>query len=424
ADTASSLLELVQAMSAVSRMQLGSLVGKDYAKVLRELDAALGRHEEVRVELGAKIRPLYERVSKELQEGLNQSNPVKLRGLEQVALQLTRISEDAAHSPMLYYALGSLKTTESDAPTALEYYRQALLLFIAALPDVDADGLYRCATFYAQTLREVGLLDDGLAVSRAVYELSGGSALAGKERHRMLLVAGYNDVLKGNLAKGMADMHLAYHQLPSEHQLYTRGWMLHASLLAGDVSLDEAATRALSGRGADKVVVIRHAAFCEDADTISRLLDSLSPTDTPWGFALAEREWTRQYAECLGKPRKDFVDMERDRSRVLLSKPPERFTAVAQFNALVRIAAMARAAKRPDVAMDACMKAHTIAEKLPQGIALTVEQRAFYARNVLSLSRMEKAKRAMVEHAMEFVRNAMSNGYGFVAGLQGRTAKS
>jgi len=88
------LLELVEAMSAVSRMLLGSLTGKDHLKVLRELNEALLAHERLRESLNERTRPVFERILADLGKALESLDLERARDLRKAADQIARLCDD------------------------------------------------------------------------------------------------------------------------------------------------------------------------------------------------------------------------------------------------------------------------------------------------------------------------------------------
>ncbi|MCA8946964.1 MAG: helix-turn-helix transcriptional regulator, partial [Planctomycetes bacterium] len=66
AQMAGDVLELVEAMNAVTHMRLGALTGKHHLKVLRELNDALLRYEELRARLNAHSAPIFKQLVDDL----------------------------------------------------------------------------------------------------------------------------------------------------------------------------------------------------------------------------------------------------------------------------------------------------------------------------------------------------------------------
>ncbi|NUQ35181.1 MAG: hypothetical protein HUU29_09605 [Planctomycetaceae bacterium] len=93
-NTASGLLELVEAMNAVTRMRLGALAGKDHLKVLRELNDALGRYEGLRDKLNTYSEPIFQQIIEALTNALDRErNPDKAEPIIRAGEQVARLCE-------------------------------------------------------------------------------------------------------------------------------------------------------------------------------------------------------------------------------------------------------------------------------------------------------------------------------------------
>ncbi|NUQ35628.1 MAG: helix-turn-helix transcriptional regulator [Planctomycetaceae bacterium] len=92
--TASNMLELVEAMSAVTRMRLGALAGKEHMKVLRDLNDALVRYEDLRAKLGDYSRQSFRLLLDQLKSALKQHNIDMAEPLVRAGEQLSRLCDD------------------------------------------------------------------------------------------------------------------------------------------------------------------------------------------------------------------------------------------------------------------------------------------------------------------------------------------
>lgn len=91
---AGDLLELVRAMGSVTRMKLGAIAGKKQASMLRELNDALMRYEELRVRLNKHSSKIFEQIIADLEIQYPQLDTEKSESLLKAGAQVYRLSED------------------------------------------------------------------------------------------------------------------------------------------------------------------------------------------------------------------------------------------------------------------------------------------------------------------------------------------
>jgi transcriptional regulator with XRE-family HTH domain len=136
---AGNLLEVVNALNAVSQLRIGSLGGKQHARMLRELGDAMARHDVLHRKLNTQSVPILKQVLHDLQNSLDsvdinqrhlfdKSKLAPARGLCRTAEQLARFCDD----PWLRFEFallqGRLATYEDDLPGVLESTQRAILL--------------------------------------------------------------------------------------------------------------------------------------------------------------------------------------------------------------------------------------------------------------------------------------------------------
>ncbi|MBZ0136732.1 MAG: helix-turn-helix transcriptional regulator [Planctomycetes bacterium] len=166
------LLELVEAMSAVSHMLLGSLAGKHHLKILRELNDALRVHEHLREKLNERSRPVFQRILGDLQKTLDKLDLDRAADLRKAADQLSRLCDDEAltreYLRMSAYHDFQLKASDSFLATQRR-------LFLRTLPDNSLFDESACveARRIVVALTQQNRVPEALRICRATRALAG-----------------------------------------------------------------------------------------------------------------------------------------------------------------------------------------------------------------------------------------------------------
>jgi transcriptional regulator with XRE-family HTH domain len=126
------LLELVEAMSAVSRMLLGTLAGKRHLTVLRELNDALLAHERLRADLNEKTRPVFERLLNDFDAALNKLDLDHAGELRKAAEQLSRLCDD---EKLTRHFLRASAFHDFQLKRPERFLKSQRKLFLRSLPD-------------------------------------------------------------------------------------------------------------------------------------------------------------------------------------------------------------------------------------------------------------------------------------------------
>ncbi len=136
---AGNLLEVVNALNAVSQLRIGSLGGKQHARKLRELGDAMARHDVLHRKLNAQSVPILGQVLQDLQNALDsvdinqrhlfdKSKLAPARGLCRTAEQLARFCDDPRLRFEFALLQGRLATYEDNLPEVLESTQRAILM--------------------------------------------------------------------------------------------------------------------------------------------------------------------------------------------------------------------------------------------------------------------------------------------------------
>ena len=233
------LLELVEAMSAVSRMLLGSLGGKHHLKVLRELNEALLAHERLRDDLNERSRPVFERILADLQKALDKLDLERAADLRKAADQIARLcdDEDLTRRYLRTCAFHEFQLKRSDRFLAAQRK-----VFLRSLPDGSLFSEQACdeARRVVVALVQMNRIREAGRICRAVR------ALAGKEGRQWAAWARlentYSVILAetGHLRKAIDQMQRAIPRLEGMYRKVSEAALVRLLLLAGILSIRDA----------------------------------------------------------------------------------------------------------------------------------------------------------------------------------------
>jgi hypothetical protein len=233
------LLELVEAMSAVSRMLLGSLAGKHHLKVLRELNEALLAHERLRDDLNQRSRPVFERILDDLQKALNALDLERADDLRKAADQIARLCDDEqlTRRYLRTCAFHEFQLKRSDR--FLDAQRK---VFLRSLPDGALFDEAACdeARRIVVALVQMNRIREAGRICRAVR------ALAGKDGRNWpawaRLENTYSVILAetGQLRKAIELMQRAIPRLEGMYRKVSEAALLRQMMMAGIMGIRDA----------------------------------------------------------------------------------------------------------------------------------------------------------------------------------------
>ncbi|MCK6439018.1 MAG: helix-turn-helix transcriptional regulator [Planctomycetes bacterium] len=236
--TASGVLELVEAMNAVSRMRLGALAGKEHAKVLRELNDALARYEDLRVKLNTRSAPMFSQMLDMLDTVLaKERDPDKARPLIKTCEQLARLCADPELERRHHRLRAAYAAECGNTDEAVELARQLTLADFLRCEELDQDACVQASSLVA-ALRQQLRFRMARWVAEAALELTPKGGPAG-----LLAAAGICDIDLGELKRGRDRLSEALANGDPERKLWRlamRSELAMASFLAGTADYREA----------------------------------------------------------------------------------------------------------------------------------------------------------------------------------------
>lgn len=169
---AGNLLELVEAMSAVSRMKLGSLAGRDHMLLLRQLNDALGTYERLRGKLNEQGRGIMVDVLREFSGALDRMDMTRATALRKAAEQVARLCDDEALSGQLLTLQGHHSYLAGRLEESLALMRRRFGQALAT-GRIDNEETAKLALRITVVLHDSGHRDQARAMAEATLALGG-----------------------------------------------------------------------------------------------------------------------------------------------------------------------------------------------------------------------------------------------------------
>lgn len=262
---ASNMLELVEAMSAVSRMRLGSLTGKHHLRVLRELSDALDTHEKLRSKLNQGSLPVFEKLVSDVESVLDKRDLDRGAELLKAADQVARLCDDDALMLRLDAQRAFYAYLTGDYEDSAAWRRKVFIRQMAWGEPMDEKRILQ-AQFLVMAVLAMGRAREALRICNAALALSNG--VRGRNWCVMLATGGLLEMDLGDLQGGMAKVFRALPEAaPVLHDLYG-GYFAKMHLFSG---LGDVATcvadRPMSS--SKSLQILRFAAWLEDLESLN-----------------------------------------------------------------------------------------------------------------------------------------------------------
>jgi hypothetical protein len=131
-DMAGELLSMVKAMNAVAQMRLGSLAGQEHARMLRELNDALQRYEDLRSRINRRSGPIVAELQQVYGAAINQHDFARTEELRGALTQILRLNDDPAARNEFDAARAHEAFLRRDQETAVTVQRGVYLRALAS----------------------------------------------------------------------------------------------------------------------------------------------------------------------------------------------------------------------------------------------------------------------------------------------------
>lgn len=233
------LLELVEAMSAVSNMLLGELTGKDHLKVLRELNDALVRHENLRENLNNHTRPVFERLLKDLQKALDELDLNRANELRKAADQLTRLCDDEDLTREYLRLSAYHEFQRKRGEKFLDLQRRLFLRIITDGGHFDEDACNEGRRIVI-ALMQLNRIREALRVCRAVRALAGPRIRQWEVGARLQQTHGILLTETGRLRRGVEYIERALPRLGGMYHKVAEAALTRLLVWSGVLTLEDA----------------------------------------------------------------------------------------------------------------------------------------------------------------------------------------
>jgi len=262
------LLELVEAMNAVSQMRLGALTGKHHLRVLRELNDALTTYESLRVKLNVHSTGIFRQLLSDLSNALDRFQTDPAKELLKAAEQVARLCDDPELKKQLLAMQARFHFYMSNHARSLEYHRKLVLESLASGAIVDEQGLQH-VTHLAIVLIASNQYQEALRVCEAALKLVPPQGKHWKSFPMLAFMEGRLKAELGNLMEGLALMIRAMPEQADRSLGATRLWITTYLLRAG--LLREADAFDYGEHLAPKTIIIHdHACWLEQPAFLKR----------------------------------------------------------------------------------------------------------------------------------------------------------
>jgi len=265
---AGDLLQLVDAMNAVSQMRLGALTGKHHLRVLRELNEALLTYEKLRERLNTHSVPLFKQLLGDLARVLDRFEIHKAAELFKAAEQVARLCDEPQLQRELLALQAQYQTFNGDNNAAAEYQRRMILHPLSRGHIVDEQTLVACFRL-ALNLHALQRRQEALQVCEAAAILQPAAATQWPAHPMLHFMRGRLKAELGDLVEGIAIM-MRELPLPTKpRQDALRVWVM-THLLRGGMLRFEDAFAFGDDNGVKAMILMHFACWLETIDAVKR----------------------------------------------------------------------------------------------------------------------------------------------------------
>jgi len=389
---AGDLLELVEAMNAVAHMRLGALTGKHHLRVLRELNEALKRFEELRGRLNDHARPVLTRLLEDMEKALLRTDVDRAGELFTAIGQVRRFCDDHELDYRIGRVSAAVELMRRNPSEALKHQQKLFRLILA-------EGRLETRDELEETIRLAILLAESGRERDALKFCNAAMVLAGEEGKRqenypfLAFLAGQFMSYNLRLYEGIEMMQRWLPRVTGAARAKAGRHVLALALLYAGLVDPVEAFDVGGGSEVKALNLLYYGLFIEDADYLRRGLRYLDRQrgDRPDLQALGYvAEYARILIDALKKPAAD--QLKRFGKLAKACKSDDRATIEQEM--LVFEAQLLRKLKRKPAARKAMRAADKLLTSPRRAARALLLSRAIHYRNALELDSGELKKAA------------------------------
>jgi tetratricopeptide (TPR) repeat protein len=405
---ATNLLALVQAMSSVASMRLGSLAGKRGLSVLRELNDALTSYEQLKAKLNEHSRDIFAQVLKDWRAALDSDNEERAIALRKAAEQVSRLCEDRALEFQFLSLLARHHYKFADLRQVPDIQRRVFLHTLGS--DLD-EASFNEARLLVSSLESLGRSEEAERVARALIALAEKNGPKWKNWAMLLALHGTQLLALRDLKAAVSRLHEAIHMGAGEA---ARHWLHSCYFFMGTLSAQEYRKgEPFSETRAD--MSVRYSLWLEEVDAINA--------------AIADYEKARMGTTHTGRFEpthgKFLVRAITHREKRVYTEYWQAVKATPFFDITIRpwnvclrdwACQLARYTGRSEALKD-LSEADTELLAFPPDVRMPMHLEATHHRNALELineNERDAGLAAMRARAVMFFREHIAKGYGFL----------
>ncbi|MBK9974132.1 MAG: helix-turn-helix transcriptional regulator [Planctomycetes bacterium] len=246
--TAGDLLELVAAMNSVAAMQLGSLTGKHHLRVLRELNDALARFQQLKVSLNDRTAPIFNRILDDYWKALDKWELDRAHDIQRAAEQVAKLCDDEAMNLRFERTLAYHAFLRRDVDESIRHQSRVFQRTLPRGALID-EAAVKEAYNLANTLQSVGRMREARSLCDGVLALARDRGSQWPIFRFLSAMSGYCQLELGDLRDGMARIMAALPQAEARMALNQNSMMIRALLLSGAMDFRQAAEMGDFGPG-------------------------------------------------------------------------------------------------------------------------------------------------------------------------------
>ncbi len=396
---AGDLLELVAAMNSVASMQLGSLTGKHHLKVLRELNDALTRYQDLRARINERTAPIFDKLLTDYWAALDAWQLDKADDLKRAAEQVARLCDDEALQARFDRTLSYHAFLRRDGDAAIRAQSKLFRRALARDALIDPSGLNEAFNL-ANALQSVGRLRESQALCEGVRAMSGETLQRSNVGKFLLAMSGYALMEQGNLHEALRRIVEAEPQPEARMADAQRSMLIMCLMYTGRLTFQQALDMGECGQ-AHRQGMVAQSLWRDDTSALAQALKRWDNGDgRDWFWVLV-----RHAAEC------DGGEMRKAAEFVKEGPPTTRAAENEHFDRFVYITLLARKCKDRS-ARKWLAKADEQLQTAPANLCMSMLARTMHFRNAQLL----KVGGEVQERANEFFREHYEKGFGAFAG--------